>query len=277
MTLTADYRPSRSSTAERRADPEYDEYEGADDFEDSGAPPRRTGSAATSSSSRRPNPPPKNEPKASKPVEKPKEVNLFDFDDDEPVSAPAPAAAAPSNVMEDGESRPISPETKFTPLTVDDFDDFVSGPSTSAPAPVVAQPKTAAAANSNLFDFLDAAPPAQSKAAPPSYNFAQSSQPAPSMPAMTARPSNPQYTPAPTTTTSAPKPSGSSTFDDLFTTSLTSMGGASTQGKGTGMKSMGDMEKEKAMNKLWGPTPGSGGQGGAQQKPASGGFDDLLF
>ena len=107
MFLTADYRPSRSSTAERRADPEYDEYEGADDFEDSGAPPRRTRSAATSSSSRRPNPPPKNEPKASKPAEKPKEVNLFDFDDDEPVSAPAQAAAAPSNVMEDGESRPI--------------------------------------------------------------------------------------------------------------------------------------------------------------------------
>jgi len=280
-----DYRPSRSSAAERRADPEYDEYEGADDFEDAAQPPRRTGSAATSNSSRRPNPPPKNEPKAAKPVEKPKEVNLFDFDDGEPVFTSAPAAAAaPANVMADGTSY-LPPFIVSDVLIVDDFDDFQSGPSTSAPPPVPAQSKPSSAANANLFDFLDATPSTQPKAAP-SLSFVQPSQPAPSMPAMTARPSYSSYTsppPAASSTTSALslKPTGgSSTFDDLFTTSLTSMGGSTSKAKGAGVKSMGDMEKEKAMNKLWGPTAGAGGQqrsSGAQQKPANGGFDDLLF
>ena len=174
-------------------------------------------------------------------------------------------------------------------LITDDFDDFQSGPST-VPAPSAPQ-KTAAAANANLFDFLDSAPSVatpttQAKAAPPSYTFAQPSQQAPTMPAITGRPSYSSYTsppPASSAATSAlsPKPTGgSSTFDDLFTSSLSSMGGASSKGKGTGVKSMGDLEKEKAMSGLWGSSGGQGGQQGSnaqQQKPASGGFDDLLF
>ena len=71
---------------------EYDEYEGADDFE---AGPRRTGSTSTNRTTR-PQPPPKS---TAKPVEKPKEVNLFDFGDDEPPAAPAPAAAASQNIL----------------------------------------------------------------------------------------------------------------------------------------------------------------------------------
>jgi len=105
--LMSDYRPSRSAGHDRSAPAEYDEYEGADDFDDD-QPPRRAPSA---SSSRRPNPPPKSEPRqkdvpkaTEAPAPKAKEVNLFDFDDDEPApaSAPAPAAAAPaasSNIL----------------------------------------------------------------------------------------------------------------------------------------------------------------------------------
>jgi epsin len=84
--LSIDYR--------RRASPqaaaEFDEYEGADDFADT----RRIGSS-TSQRTARPQPPPKGTPRAAKPVEKPKEVNLFDFGDDEPatVAPVAPAAA----------------------------------------------------------------------------------------------------------------------------------------------------------------------------------------
>jgi hypothetical protein len=95
--LLSDYR--------RRASPaaavEYDEYEGADDF----AETRRTGSS-TSNRTSRPQPPPKSTPRAAKPAEKPKEVNLFDFGDDEPA-APTPAAgsSASQNILGgDGES-----------------------------------------------------------------------------------------------------------------------------------------------------------------------------
>lgn len=90
----------------RRASPaaavEYDEYEGADDF----AETRRTGSTTTTRTAR-PQPPPKSTPRAAKPVEKPKEVNLFDFGDDE-IAAPAPATtnSASQNILGgDGESK----------------------------------------------------------------------------------------------------------------------------------------------------------------------------
>ena len=75
---------------------EYDEYEGADNFEEQ-PQPYRSASASTSRSATKPQPPPKTAAKVEKPVEKAKEVNLFDFDDD-PVAAPtlgsAPAATA---------------------------------------------------------------------------------------------------------------------------------------------------------------------------------------
>ena len=89
--------------APRQAAPEYDEYEGADDFE-SGPPRRSTPNSASSQSrpsSSRPQPPPKSRapPKAEAVVEQPKEkvkeVDLFDFADDEPVAPAGGSSAAP--------------------------------------------------------------------------------------------------------------------------------------------------------------------------------------
>lgn len=101
----ADYRSSSRGFRDRAGSgAEYDEYEGADDFEEQ---PRPSISASTSRSSSKPQPPPKSTTKVEKPVdkpmEKPKEVNLFDFDDD-PVSAPATSVPAPlAPVAADGE------------------------------------------------------------------------------------------------------------------------------------------------------------------------------
>lgn len=83
---------------------QFDEYEGADDFDDQ--PPRRTTSISRSVAQA----PPK--PVAKEEVDKPKEVNLFDFDD-EPVATPAAvpavtASAAPA-VGGDGESQLHAP------------------------------------------------------------------------------------------------------------------------------------------------------------------------
>lgn len=100
----ADYRGSRSSSSWNRnqgADTGFDEYEGADDFDDQ--PPRR-GTPASGTASRaptgasRPQPPPKASgagtarSQPAKPAEKPKEVNLFDFDDED--SGPLASSAA---------------------------------------------------------------------------------------------------------------------------------------------------------------------------------------
>ena len=85
----ADYRPSRSfADRQDRAPAEYDEYEGADDFDNEAPPSRRTTLGSTSRAGSRPQPPPKSAPKVDKkPIEKPKEVNLFDFDDDDTTPA----------------------------------------------------------------------------------------------------------------------------------------------------------------------------------------------
>ena len=108
----------------------------------------------------------------------------------------------------------------------------------------------------------------------------------PSQPVMQSRPS---YTTAPSSTSvsptvTSPKPTSGSTFDDLWTTSLTSAGGQAkaTTGAGAG-KTIKDLEKEKAMDKLWGPTPTARpAQAAGQSQPTSpakpsGGFDDLLI
>lgn len=84
---------------------QFDEYEGADDFDDQ--PPRRTTSISRSTAQAPPKPVAK-----EKEVEKPKEINLFDFDD-EPVAAPATASAATANaapaVGGDGEFQSFMP------------------------------------------------------------------------------------------------------------------------------------------------------------------------
>lgn len=261
--LIADYR--------RRASPqaaaEFDEYEGADDFADT----RRTGSS-TSQRTARPQPPPKGTPRAAKAVEKPKEVNLFDFGDDEPAPAApvAPAAKQGDLFGGDGELNGLHIASKAN--CVDDFDDFQSAPApTAAPTPAVKP----AAANNNLFDLLNSNAPKPAAQAP-TYSAPSSGL---SMPSLAPTPvSRPSYTsPAPTPAPAAKPAPSKSTFDDLFNTSLTSMGGQANGGQKAGQKSMKDLEKEKSMNALWAPAGQSSQSGQGQNKSSGGGFDDLLM
>jgi hypothetical protein len=89
-------------------------------------------------------------------------------------------------------------------------------------------------------------------------------------------------------TVSAAAKTGASTFDDLWTTSLSSIG-TNTNGPGSGVKptpqggvqgkTIRDLEQEKALNQLWGSgtTTTAAGAGASTQKSAGGGFDDLLL
>lgn len=189
---------------------------------------------------------------------------------------------------------------------VDDFDDFQSAPSgtTSAAAPKPAAAPASSGNNANLFDLLNSGSTAKpAAAAPPSYGSAMpamgagfTSPPAASpglgMPSLApaAPTSRPSYTSPPVAGASSalsPKatggPSKASNFDDLFASSLTSMGGsANGNAQKPGTKSMKDLEQEKAMNKLWGPSPGSqapktSGSSGPAKPSGGGGFDDLLM
>ncbi|WWD19925.1 hypothetical protein CI109_104397 [Kwoniella shandongensis] len=266
-----DYRSSSRGFRDTAAKAvEYDEYEGADDFEGD-QPPRRTAAASTSRSART-SAPPKPVAKESKPVEKPKEVNLFDFGDDDVLSAPAPAPAAAATLGGD-----------------DDFDDFQQAPSASSPPPAFA-PAKPANANANLFDLLGAT---SSSAAPaigqapraPSLSGTAFSIPTPNYtsPPPLAKPtlnaSRPSYSAA-TPPASSSKPTGgsTSTFDDLFTTSLSSIGGKATTPSGQQGKSIKDLANEKAVNSIWGSTS-KPSQPQAPAKPSGGGgdFDDLLL
>lgn len=261
----------------------YDEYEGADNFDD--GPPRRTSSARTnntsssrSNSTQPPKPVPKEEPK--------KEVNLFDFDDEPaaPAAAPAaPAAAAPA----------------IDAFGDDDFDDFQSAASpapaassSTSPAPA---PAPAASANANLFALLDANKPQQAAAPSPAFNMGGMASALPSA-------STPSYASPPITsptlssgsgkvgmggmgmagkasaTSSASKPaSKGSAFDDLWTSSLGAPSKPTTE-----KKTIGQMEKEHATSGLWGASkpaqPQQPQQSQAQkQAAAASDFDDLLL
>ena len=65
-------------------------------------------SASTSRTSSKPQPPPKVAPKEENPivkaVEKPKEINLFDFDDDPTPAVTSPAPPQPAPISGDGAS-----------------------------------------------------------------------------------------------------------------------------------------------------------------------------
>ena len=206
-------------------------------------------------------------------MEKPKEVNLFDFGDDEP--APAAAVAPASAKQEDlfgGDGGSEPPQHKAN--SVDDFDDFQSAP--AAPAPAPAAKSAPAAANNNLFDLLNQGASKPSSQAP-AYS---GSSPGLSMPSLAPTPvSRPSYTsPAPAPAPAAKPAPSKSTFDDLFNTSLTSMGGQANGGQKAGQKSMKDLEKEKSMNSLWAPAGQSSQSGqGQNNKSSGGGFDDLLM
>jgi len=205
-------------------------------------------------------------------VEKPKEVNLFDFGDDEPAPpAPvAPAAAKQEDLFGgDGEFEPPLQKANG----IDDFDDFQSAP--SAPAPAQAAKPAPAAANNNLFDLLN-----QGASKPTSQAPAYSGpSPGLSMPSLAPTPvSRPSYTSPAQAPAPAAKPAPTkSTFDDLFNTSLTSMGGQANGGQKAGQKSMKDLEKEKSMNALWAPAGQSSQSGQGQNKSSGEGFDDLLM
>ena len=74
----------------------------------------------------------------------------------------------------------------------------------------------------------------------------------------------------------APAPSKGSTFDDLFTTSLSSISTAKPSASGPVKgKSILEMQREKADAQLWGSGAGTGASDQGSQ--AKGGFDDLLF
>ncbi|KAK4689446.1 hypothetical protein P7C73_g664, partial [Tremellales sp. Uapishka_1] len=265
-----DYRPRGSTFRDTTASAGYDEYEGADDFEEDQPP--ASSRRSTSISARPTKTPTKAPPKAETKVEPIKEVNLFDFGDDDiggsasaPISAPAPVPAAGG-------------------FGDDDFDDFQQAPSV---APTSTAPSPAAAPKpNNIFDLLDSAPssspqvqsraPALSLSQPPMYTSQPSfTQPAYSKPQpaiVPATASRPSYTSA-----TSPKPAAAaSTFDDLWATSLSSVGGTAPKVQTqNGGKTIKDLEKEKAMSGLWGNGQPAQQQ---QQKPAGGSlFDDLLL
>jgi len=109
---------------------------------------------------------------------------------------------------------------------------------------------------------------------------------------MTSRPSYTSATSQSTVPAVSPKPTGASSssggglggFDDLWNTSLSSAGVKVAQ-KQTGGKTMGDLDREKAMGSLWGKTQQqqqaggfAGASTGAASNPSGGsGFDDLLM
>ncbi|KAJ9123834.1 hypothetical protein QFC24_003611 [Naganishia onofrii] len=167
-----------------------------------------------------------------------------------------------------------------------DFADFQAAPTSgfnSSLSPAQA-PKPAG----NVFDFLDAAAPASKSATSPTPAYAPASTgfgalgassssyaaPAASSPVGQARPSNtmPQQTQAKPASSS----SGLGGFDDLWNTSLSSVGGNKAPANGSGKKTIAEMEREKSKASLWGSSSAGGGSSSAQQKPSSSGFEDLL-
>jgi epsin len=237
--------------------------------------------------------------KAKEPV---KVVNLLDgFDDDEGFGStsggkPLPTdKALPSLAAADGTFPSLTRQrTKphHPPTADDDFADFVAAPQSPAPAPKT----TTTATKPNLMDILNAtststsstgasrpAIPTHTPAASISRPYAASNTStsfggmmAPSAPQTQTQnygfqPMSPATrttttTSTSTSTTSASKPATG--FDDLWTMSLAS---SSTTANKTGAagKSIKDLEKEKTLAGIWGPS----GMGSAQkpQTPAAGG------
>ncbi|KAJ9107471.1 hypothetical protein QFC21_000924 [Naganishia friedmannii] len=259
---------------------DFDQYDAGDDEEVSAS---RSSTSASRPTARRPagasslsaSTSRSKAPAASKtpaPAAPPKPVvDLFDFDNEPSSSIPAgaPLTAASASLVDD-----------------EDFADFQAAPTSgfdSAISPAHA-PKPAG----NVFDFLDAGVPA-SKPAPssaPAYAPASSgfgafgtsspatyTAPATSSPIGQARPLNtmPQQNQA----EAAGSSSGLGGFDDLWNTSLSSVGGSKVPANGSGKKTIAEMEREKSMASLWGSSGAAGGSS-AQQKPSSSGFEDLL-
>lgn len=233
-------------------------------------------------------------------MEKKKEVNLFDFGDDEPQSV-APSGGASANIMGGGEFQNLTPPHQpfcdffsfhlsgcIADRVDDDFDDFQTAP----PSATLPSTQTfAKPTKSNLFDLLHSTSSGptsvQSLSQPPAYAAPSSNNN--NFGTMSSTPINQQQR---STIPSAapiqaakPKPSGgASTFDDLWNTSLSTVSTtASTSGNGAaGKKSLNEMEQQKSVDKLWGSGAGFGGSGSgsgnAGQKQSGGNdLDDLLL
>lgn len=107
---------------------------------------------------------------------------------------------------------------------------------------------------------------------------------APSAPRPNYTASSAQPNIAPTAAAAKPK-TGASTFDDLWTSSLSTVStsgveaGAGAQGK----KSLNEMGQQKSVDQLWGTSGsgagqfGSGGMSSGSQKQGGGDLDDLLL
>ncbi|BEI84496.1 hypothetical protein CcaverHIS002_0411000 [Cutaneotrichosporon cavernicola] len=281
-----DYRGSSARASSSQQRQEYDEYEGADDF-DSRRPSNGSGGASAQASrpTQAPPKPPKDEPKKQ---QKQPEVNLFDFDDEPVASAAQPAAPAAAPVDAFGD---------------DDFDDFQSaapsGPVPTSPA-AAAPAAPSGGANANLFAMLNASSQPLSPTSAASTSAVAQTQPsfggmsAMASPqrqqpmggigmggmssgmggglggmggmsgGMTAKPASPPV--------QAPKKTGASAFDDLFTASL----GAPSKGQqGGGQKTIAQMQKETTNAGLWG-APKPAGQQTQAQPASSSGSGDLL-
>ncbi|GAA97049.1 uncharacterized protein L969DRAFT_90466 [Mixia osmundae IAM 14324] len=268
-----------ASTAKRQ-DKDWEEY---DEGEDDRAPARSSSTHTTTTAAKAKTATP------AKPAPV-KEVDLFDFGDDEPAPALAPAAAAT--------------------IADDDFDDFQSAPvSPPVPAamPAPAQPQAASrpqAAKPTFFDMMNQSPvksqPAAASPAPtmtplraspasavsplPAQQRAQSAlAPQPMMQPMTARPSTaapmtakPNYmaaaAPMPSYGNGAPTYRSSSqlqataqaslpasTKADAFDDLLDFMGSSSKKPTGSNQTSMASLAAQKSSSSIWQSSGGSTG------------------
>ncbi|PVF96208.1 hypothetical protein CPB86DRAFT_787236 [Serendipita vermifera] len=251
--------------------------------------------------------------------DKAKEVDLLGFGfDDAPNVAPVAAAPTVTTTASTTASKTAASND------FDDFDDFQSAPVAAAPVtnttPKPAGQPLQATGGTNVFDLLNATQPTPS--AQPSIPAAMSrpsyggssmgmtsgggmGMGAPLMPNTTMAPTNLMQASAASqggraTPTQAGRSTpgagnaakASTTFDDLWSTSLTSNTGRSAPtatGGSTAGKSIMDLQKEKAQAAFWGapgtqtkPSGGMNNFGGASTTPAGGssgggGLDDLLL
>ncbi|XP_006462443.1 hypothetical protein AGABI2DRAFT_179182 [Agaricus bisporus var. bisporus H97] len=203
-------------------------------------------------------------------------ANLLDFDDDDNVTTPAPAAAATGL----GANKALP----NLGLDDDDFADFQTAPTTTqAPAATMTTPAVASqTAKPNLMQLLNATPMT------PTAQTQQQHRPTGSLATPSIQPMLSGTTMRNTTTTMGggspmvPAPMRANTtspqantktgggFDDLWNLSLASTGKAVVSSGGDAQgKSMKDLQKEKSTAGLW----GAGGTGGGSRS----GGDDLLL
>ena len=284
----------------------FEEYDAGED-DDRASSAKRSGSQPSSarsvSHSAAPAP-----IKKDTPAKAAKEVNLFDFDEED-AAASAPSASSLASQLAstslsgkqpaiDGEccGEGLSTGVRADRGLLDDFDDFQSAAPAAAPAQTTAAPlrQQAPAASANFFDMMGGSSSAplspvgssqpqmrtsQNMPAGPNYSgvglFASPTQPAqrPSMgthsfSSSAAVPQSSSQQPIKPTNS---KPAGAFDFDDLFAASgAKSNGSASKAGvSAAGTNSLANLAVQQGSNQLWSAAPANGA---AKQN-----HDDLLF